>query len=227
MKKTILTLMVMVGMLAVAGQAFAMTATLTADNHYGLYFGSSNGSTLTFVGRNETGAAGSPGSFNWSLPETWTFNVASGDHLYVVAWDDTGIQSLLGEFALANSTTLYTNTVDWEFYVSANPNPGLEGPVPSLPTLQGEIAGASWGTPLGAGNLNDGTVFGWGHIPGISSDASFVWHDTFSDSSSSDNNYVIYRTINEVPTIPEPASMMLFGMGSGVMGFLARRKNKK
>ena len=35
--------------------AATIRGTLTADNHYGLYYGQADGSGLTFVGRNEKG----------------------------------------------------------------------------------------------------------------------------------------------------------------------------
>ena len=54
--------------------AISITAHVTADNHYGLYHGLADGSGLTLVGRNEVGIDGSPGEYNWSLPETWTFD---------------------------------------------------------------------------------------------------------------------------------------------------------
>src|SRR5262245_1054996 len=73
-----------------------VTATITADNHYGLYVGQADGSQLTLIGSNEPGLQGNPGAFNWSLPETWHFNVGQGAYLYVLSWDDGGPQMWSG-----------------------------------------------------------------------------------------------------------------------------------
>ena len=63
-----------------AAVATSVTATLTADNHYGLYYGDENGANLTLVGRNEFGDFGGPGDndHNWTFPETWNFNMSDG-----------------------------------------------------------------------------------------------------------------------------------------------------
>lgn len=62
-----------------------VTAVLTADNHYGLFHGRADGDEWTFIGRNELGPQGDPGDYNWSLPETFTFNAPPNHHIYVVA----------------------------------------------------------------------------------------------------------------------------------------------
>ena len=97
-----------------ASYAVPVTATFTADNHYAIYYGAVDGSTMTFVGRNELDAAGSPGEFNWSLPETFNFDAADGDYVYLAAWsDDVEAQGLLGQITTP-AGTYYTNTADWE-----------------------------------------------------------------------------------------------------------------
>jgi ABC transporter substrate binding protein/Lactonase, 7-bladed beta-propeller len=60
------------------GIALDLTATLTADNHYGLHRGQSGGAGLTFVGRNATGFTGGIRPDNRTLPETW--NVQASTH---------------------------------------------------------------------------------------------------------------------------------------------------
>lgn len=208
-------------------QAASITATLTADNHYGLYYGQGNGSGLTFVGRNEFGSSGSPGVFNWSLPETYNLNVGTGDYLYVLAWDDGGPQSWLGEFQGVPNNPLLSNTTDWEYFVSSGNNPGTLGNVPSLTTVATEIASATWAMPLASAPQGTSP---WGTIPGISSSAQFVWHDTFNSNSSSDNNYVIFRTKapvvpGEPKSVPEPTSTLgLLALGTlGAASTLLRK----
>ena len=170
-----------------------VTATLTADNHYGLYYGAADGSSLHFVGRNEFGAGGAPGQYNWSLPETHAFNVGTGDYIYVVVWDDGGPQSWIGQFALPGGGTLASNATDWEF-VLGGVSPGALGDAPNAAELMTHVAGATW-LPVGAAAANGSAP--WGTIPGISSAAQFIWHDTLDATSGSDANggrYVIYRT---------------------------------
>ncbi len=63
------------------------TAIITADNHYTLYTGTD--SALNFIGRNELNAGGTPGTYNWSVPETHTFN--TGPKIFIAAWSDDAV----------------------------------------------------------------------------------------------------------------------------------------
>ncbi|MBY0527888.1 MAG: putative Ig domain-containing protein [Gemmataceae bacterium] len=173
-----------------------ISATLTADNHYGLYRGSADASSLTLIGRNEVGFNGNPGPYNWSLPETYTFQASPGDYLYVLAWDDGGPQAWIGQFDL-NGVPLYSDTSHWLYTVSAGANPGENGDVPALSEVASTIGSASWATP--AASAANGSA-PWGTIPGLSSNAQFVWHDTLGADSTSDGHYVIYRTA--APVVP-------------------------
>ncbi|MBY0526541.1 MAG: cadherin-like domain-containing protein [Gemmataceae bacterium] len=185
-----------------------ITATLTADNHYGLYFGSTDGTTLTFVGRNEVGLAGNPGESNWSLPESFEFEANVDDRLYVLVWDDGGPQMWTGQFTLGNGETLISDTTHWEYTVAQGSNPGQDGDVPPLSDVMTVIANATWAAPLAT--APDGTA-PWGSIPGISTDANFVWHDTFASTSSSDGHFVIFRTVSPAVTDAPPVITVLRG----------------
>ncbi|MBK1987795.1 hypothetical protein A0J48_009635 [Sphaerospermopsis aphanizomenoides BCCUSP55] len=190
--------------------AGTVTATLTADNHYGLYYGQADGSGLTLVGRNEFGSNGNPGEYNWSLPETYNFQANSGDYLYVVAWDDGGPQSWLGQFTLPDNTTLFSNTTDWEYSIGSGQNPGTLGNLPTSTTLVSDITSATWLTPL-ASVPNTGSNGIWGAIPGISASANFIWTDDFN-STATDNNYVIFRTKAPLVAIPESQPITLVSL---------------
>lgn len=222
--------------MALPAHAAQLSATLTADNHYGLYYGQADGSGLFFVGRNELGDGhisdvDSPvpntacsGVFNWQCPESWAFDVNPEDHLYIVAWDTDGPQNWMGEFQLPDSILL-SNTADWEYVIASGANP-LNGSIPPLLEIATEIANATWNTPQASGP--QGTP-PWGTIPGISASAQFIWHDTLSDSSSSDANYVIFRSKAPVfspPTpvgVPEPATTVGLGL-LGIAGLFSKRK---
>jgi len=180
-------------------------ATLTADNHYALYYGKADGSDLTFVGRNELGnehvpdkltpvppIPGSPsgGNGNWGYPEAWEFKPSIGDYIYVLAWDDSGPQSWIGQFD-SQGKTLQSNTVEWEYLIGSGANPGYTGNPPVLGNLASEIAGANWKHPQVSTSNGSGV---WGFIQNIPESAQFIWNDTFSSTSLSDNHYVIFRT---------------------------------
>ena len=79
---------------ATAANAAPLYLKITADNHYALYSSTSN--VFSYHGGNEIGAGGSPGTYNWSLPETYNINV--GDRVFIAAWsDDSVAQGLLAE----------------------------------------------------------------------------------------------------------------------------------
>ena len=196
-------------------QAFEIDATITADNHYGLYVGNADGSNLSLIGRNEYGSGGSTGGYNWQHPESYNFELGTDQYVYIVAWDDGGPQSWIGQFGLDNGNWLYSNQSDWVSTVGSGPNPGTYGELPGLALLGQDILNASWTAP-GASVANGASP--WGTITGISEDADFIWHDSFAASAPSDTTYTIYRTVASlnpgdsasVP-VPTPAALLLLG----------------
>lgn len=200
--------------------ALGITATFTADNHYALYHGQADGSGLAYVGRNELGTEGNPGPYNFSLPETWNVELAAGDHVYVVAWDDGGAKMLLGGISWSGGQ-IVTRLDGWEYFLP----PDVAGfdrngtPPLSLADLGAGIAGASWSAPQAeAPNANHPS---WGTLPGVPADARFLWHDDFNVSSS-DGKYVVFRSVLAPAPIPEPGSWLLMAVGLGLLAGLRR-----
>ena len=191
--------------------AATVTATITADNHYALYYGDANGNNLTLVGRNEDSVSGSPGQYNWSLPETWATNMT----IFVLAWDDGGPQSWIGDFTLPGNQKLYSNLTEWQYIVASGPNPGGPPAVnfPSLATVQNDIATGVWATPLASAPNGSAP---WGTISGISGSANFIWHDTLGNNSTSDAHYAIYRAVPLPPSCPAPGQRPAGAGGPGL-----------
>ncbi|MFN0066406.1 MAG: hypothetical protein ACKVYV_02110 [Limisphaerales bacterium] len=190
-----------------AAHAANGTATITADNHYQFYTGSADGSVLNFIGRNETGSAGSPGTYNWSLPETWPITVGAGDFLYLVSWDDERTaEGWLGEFTLPGGTLL-SNTTGWEYVAGSTADPGSG----SLADLQvaANIAGASWLPLTAADDAGANGVAPWGIIPGISTSAR--WLDNGGNAVNNDVYRIFrapaFRQSDLVAPVPEPATV--------------------
>jgi MYXO-CTERM domain-containing protein len=203
------------------------TATLTADNHYGLYTGLSDASDLSLIGRNEKGYSGSPGTYNWSNPESWSVSLEAGQHLYVLAWDDGGPQSWIGQFNFG-STTLYSNAAQWEYLIAPGPNPGESGDLPDLSSVIAAIQNGSWSqvmfeTPNGASP--------WGNIPGIDPAAKFIAADGFDASVASDAHFVIYRNreaLSPIDAAPVPeAGTSAAGIALAVLAGAAARRRRK
>jgi hypothetical protein len=214
-RTTVMMLIFILGSFTTA-YAVAIEATITADNHYALYFGATNGSFVTFVGRNELGSGGSPGSYNWSQAESFTFDITTGDCIYIAAWsDDATAQGLIGQFVIPDwGATILTNTSDWEVYLTFNDlDDGSEAPTES--ELGSEISSASWNI------VTDYIAHGsspWGYIAGISSEADWIWGSALTPGSDY-GEYQIFRT----KVVPEPATVLLLGIGGAI--FLRRYRN--
>ncbi len=204
-----------------AAQASVMTATLTADNHYGLFVGNESGSDLQFIGRNEFGPAGSPGTYNWSLPETYSFNIDIGEYLYVVAWNVEREHSFIGEFTTSFGTVL-TNATDW-IVTLGGLNPTFYGGIVPV-DVQAFIALANAFSTWQAPNfVADQGTSPWGSIAGISEDAKFIWKEVVLLPENL--NYQIFRTA--VAHTPLPAALPLFATGLLGLAWIRRRQRKR
>lgn len=211
--------------------ATLITATVTADNHYGLYFGTET--NLTFVGRNETGPTGNPGNYNWSLPETFAdLDLSDEDRFFIVQWDegigDDATQGLLAEFTFSSGATLRTNASQWQFYITSTANPGTYGDPPKADALETMLASSFWTAP-GFSTPNGTNVWAqvsFGNpVPGISTEANWISQAELNDPSF---YFAVYRSppigMIQPPAIPEPTMLSLFALGLAGLGWAQCRR---
>ena len=199
--------------------AIPITATLTADNHYALYSGNEQG--ISFVGANESGWYGNPGTYNWSEAETFDLDVALGDYIYVAAWsDDRVAQGLLGQFVF-DSGSILTNTSGWEAYLTSNDLDDGDAP-PSASEIESEISTAEWSPITHSVSHGAGP---WKFIDGINNDAQWIWGSELL-SGSNYGEYQVFRSeIGDAPAhTPVPATMLL--LSSGLIGLVGLGRKK-
>lgn len=194
------------------------TALVTADNHYALYTGDASG--VTFVGTNETGAGGAPGTYNWSRPEPWTFT--TGQFIYIAAWSDNSIaQGLLASISIGLST-LHSGDARWEVYRS-NQDLGDGAARPTDATVTGWIntatAGNLWETPH-VGGANG--IAPWDTVPGIGTDPRWMWTAVPGDADPLVGGSGYGETLLFRIAVPTPGALMLAGLG----GLLVTRRQR-
>lgn len=212
-----LTFVLLVGLSAVQWSRAdtTVTAVLTADNHYALLHGSSNGEDLGFVGRNEVGPSGNPGAYNWELPETWIFPLPSGHHLYVVAWNDFSDPSYamwVGQFSWPGGS-LPSHPDAWEVTIGSGANPEDDGEAPTTQEIGADLAAATWVTP--ADSALNGTS-PWGQIPSVGL-GELLWHDSITAGAFNDH-YLIFRT--KLPIEPAVEAPVLEVLHVGTDGLV-------
>jgi hypothetical protein len=181
--------------------ALTVTCTITADNHYALYIGDSNGD-VTFIGRNEIGGWGSNGGYNFSYPEIFTFDLNYGDYVYVAGWSDDEVASgLLAQCVDANNDILFTTSSAWQVVGTGQDlDDGDDAPTPA--TMQQVIQTAnnsnSW-----YGVVSDLTneYWPWGTIPGIIPSANWIWKDWYSPWAVQEPGEFLVFRFNPLPVI--------------------------
>lgn len=193
-------------------------ALVTADNHYALYTGDISG--VTFVGRNEIGPGGGPGTYNWSQPESHTF--VTGNFIYIAAWSDNSIaQGLLAAINIGLNT-LHSGDPRWQVYRS-NADRGDGDAAPTNATITSWITTATtgnlWETPF-VGGANG--IAPWGTVPGIGSDPRWMWTAVPGDVDPLVGGSGYGETLLFRIAIPTPGAVALAAMG----GLLVTRRQR-
>jgi hypothetical protein len=217
MKKILAASLVLAATAAV--NADTINATITADNHYALYTGDT--SSVSFVARNEMGAGGSPGTYNWSEPENVSFT--SGAFIYIVAWsDDSVAQGLLAQIS-GTADTYHSGDPRWQVYPTFISR-GDGSVEPTTAELIGHLAFADannlWQTPaIGANN----GVAPWGVVPGIATDIPWMWVNNPQQVDPFNGGSDYGETLVFRMAVPAPGAAALIGLGSLSM---MRRKRR-
>lgn len=209
-------------LLACAGAAQAdvsVLTTITADNHYALYTTTNTG--VSYVDRNELGAGGAPGSYNWSQAESATFTAL--DYVYIAAWsDDATAQGLLAKVTIGGNS-FNSGHPAWQVYATGQ-NLGDGSPAPAASEIASYVNLATtnnlWTTPY-VGGANG--ISPWGTVAGIDSSAKWMWYSPNGQNTLTPggnySEYLIFR----IPTtnVPTPGAAALLGLGGLCM---ARRR---
>ncbi len=206
--------------LAGAANAGVITAKATADNHYSIY--ATVGGEFVKVGGNETGAAGAPGRYNWSMAEAFTFDTS--DPIYIAAWsDDATAQGLLAEIDAGDLGTIYSGDARWQVFATGiDLDTGAPHPLATDVAAQIAMADANswWDSPF-VGEYNGQGTLPWAKIADISEDARWMWNATDGGDAlrggKNHDEYLIFR----LAAIPAPASGLVIA-GAGLA--LARRR---
>jgi hypothetical protein len=203
MKKIFFISIALLTVLALSSPVLATTITthMTADDGFNLYISTSDSTLGTLVGTHNW----------WYDTQTFTNALTPGvtNYIHIQAWDSyTVAVGLLGDFTLSDSNfkfangtqNLVTNITDWQGYTDG--------------------FGGTSGTLVNEG-LNG--VSPWGLRSDIAASANWIWVNPVLANYETRyfSTAIFYNT-----TVPEPATMLLLGLGlAGLAGF--RKKFKR
>lgn len=201
-----------IGFAAGAAEA-SYVAKITADNHYALYVDSPGG--VSIVGGNELGSGGSPGAYNWSEAESYTFNTSG--YIYIAVWSDDAVaQGLLADIRDTNGLALHTGVAPWEVMVTGvskgDGSPRPDASEIAMYSLQADT-NSEWETPyVGPKNLT--STAPWGKIAGVDEDARWTWGNPNNSSNPliGGTNHIEYQIFRLSVPGPSGAGLAMAGM---------------
>jgi hypothetical protein len=189
-----------------------VTVLATADNHVAVYLGASDGSGMRLLGRDSEA--------DWASPEAFADTAGAEDHLFLVAWEAEGDagspQMLIAEVLTAAGALWGTTAAAFDVSlgpIGATPGGDIDDAAPSAETIADEVAESDaldgWSTPQAERPRSEGP---WGGAVGaaFTSDAAFVWADTFESNSVTNQfeTYALFRSVAPVLPPPSPTSAL-------------------
>lgn len=212
--------------LAVQANAIPFEVDITVDNSYALYYGTETQAT-NFVGSDNS----------WYSAESYTFDLPTSNYIYVVTQSDLAVaQGFLAQFTnLLTNERFYSHDSQWQ--VTATGHYGFApytGSNADFVELNNQLALANAGSnpsngwvATTAGNANGSSP--WGAIGGIDSAAHWSWYNSNGSVNPTQggfnhDEYLIFRISVGASEVPEPATLLL--MGLGLLGLGAARKRR-
>jgi hypothetical protein len=217
-RTTALSLGVLIVASAGLAAASPISGSVTADNHYALY--ASHNGAVSFIGGNELGAGGSPGTYNWSQAESWSYD--TGDRVIIAAWSDHAVaQGLLLDMHLPN-LSLLSGDSSWRV-IATGLTLGDGSPAPGAGQVGQFVAAADannlWELPYVGGNNG---VAPWGTVAGISGNAQWMWRNVQSvgdplHGGLDAGEYLIFSR-----SVPAPSALAVLGFAGLAIGWRRR-----
>ena len=216
-------------------QSITFDVTVTADNQYGLYTGTQT-QALNYVG----GEFATYASDIWS-PETYSMTLPASHYIYIASWSDHNTyQGFMAQFDNGSGLIL-SGDPQWQVTATGITRDNGAPPV-TLTDLSDQIvlanagsnASGGWGTAYAGFYNNPSSLWGTAIGGGMASSARWMWYDSGMDPSLNapfvgfdHDEYLIFRipikarpSDPDNPRVPEPATGLLFVLGS--LGFMIR-----
>jgi hypothetical protein len=184
------------------------TASITTDDAYEFYISQNDFTAGTYIGSGSS----------WATVQNWNMYLQPGtNYLHIKGMDQHQvIAGVLGEFNLDSSNpyifanggkNLLTNTTDWTVRTNGWDN-----------TSWGVVTASTYGSAAYTGQNGSAP---WGLRSEIDPKATWIWTDNGNPSGAT--RYFS----SKITMTPEPVSMVLFGLGTGVLGLSKFRRKKK
>ena len=199
---------------------------VTVDNSYALYYGTATQANV-FVGSDN----------NWGTTETYNFDLPTNNFIYVVTQSDLAVaQGFLAQFTnLTTNERFYSNDSQWQ--VTATGRYGYapySGSVSDFAELTSQLLLANAGSNPSAGWVatTAGAANGaspWYSRPNIDAAARWSWYNSNNSANPTlggfnHNEYLIFRISVAASTVPEPSTLLLFGLGLVGLSFARKRQ---